>query len=38
MSKDIARLISVSKTQLEKMSPADIKRSIGKSEERVLMG
>lgn len=38
MSKDIARLISVSKTQFEKMSPADIKRSIGKSEGRVLMG
>lgn len=38
MSKDIARLISASKTQFEKMSPSDIKRSIEKSEGRVLMG
>lgn len=38
MSKDIARLISASKTLFEKMLPADIKRTIEKSEGRVLMG
>ena len=35
---DVVRLISASKTEIEKMSPMELKESIFKSESRVLMG